>query len=455
MDKYVNFFLNKVIEENDVGAISRHNIREDDIFSEVERQVYRFIKEHSLQNEGNAPSYAMVVTEFPDFVYVPEIRESFETLAKGVKDEKGRQLLAMTFNGGELNKKFSELPTADFIQWAIKQFENIYEVSTVTESVGKSIKTDAEVFLEEYFEIKEGKSVRTWKSSFSSIGSYDSGNVYVIYGKSGRGKSVIALREAVEVALQGGTVLYWGMELNWYQIMSRLYALISGRGELIKHRVDPRYRAFAQADGTIDGGFNPRDLQRAKLDGTLEETFKKMLGNLSNSLEGDIIIRAVDDPDFTGRTVDDLKADIIKTGADFVIVDPFYYMDYEKNISRKTGGDAEATSKKLKRLTGELGVPIVSLTQAEENDNEDSKDGSRELAMPKRNEVMKSSALLQDASLLIGVDTNYLEGAGLVGVNKGRDGGEGNISNIIFLPQYGIVEENFVGASAIGVFDKF
>ena len=455
MGKYINFFLNKVVEENNVKALAEHNIKEDDIFDEVNLNVYKFIKEHARLNEGNAPSYALVVSEFPEFIYIPEIRESFDTLAKGVKNDKGKELLVRTFNGGELNDKYQNMSTEDFLKWAISEFEEIQQVATVRDKVGKSIKKDTNEFLTEFDKIKEGVSTRTWNSAFSAVSTYESGNVYVIYGKSGRGKSVIALTEAVEVAMQGAKVLYWGMELNWYQIMSRLYSIVSGHGELIKHRVDPRYREFAQLDGMIDGGFNSRDLQQAKLDGTLEETFRNMLENLSNFMPGDIIIRAVDDPDFTGRTVDDLKADIINTGADFVIVDPFYYMDYEKNISRKTGGDAEATSKKLKRLTGELGVPIIAMTQAEENDNEDSKDGSRELAMPKRSEVMKSSALLQDASLLIGIDTNYLDGAGIVGVNKGRDGGEGNVSNIIYLPQYGIVRENNVGASALGAFDKF
>ncbi len=61
---------------------------------------------------------------------------------------------------------------------------------------------------------------------------------------------------------------------------------------------------------------------------------------------------------------------------------------------------------------------------------------------------------MEDAYLLIGVDTDYKQGRGLVGVNKGRDGGEGNQTEILYIPSVGVVREMETGAEAIeGQFD--
>lgn len=455
MPRNIKFFINKVINENDVKAFHRHNITSEDIFDKLDLEVYNFIIDFSKENDGNSPSYAVVADMFPGFEYIPEITESYSWLAKRIKDNRGKMMLLELFETGEFEDKLTDNDITTFLRWLDGEMKELQGAVDLREKVGKSIKKDGDLFLNEFRAIRDGKSNRVIPSSFTAIDGYDTGNMYVIYGKSGRGKSVIALREAITAAMAGYNVLYWGMELNWFEIMARIYAVISGDGELIKQRVIPQHRIFADRDGMLSGGFNPRDLQRGRLSPDLEEAFEMMLKNLVNIIEGDIIVRAVDDPDFTQRGVDALIADIEATKADLVIVDPFYYMEYEKNTSRKTGGDAEATSKRLKMVTGTHDVAIIALTQSEENENEADSDGNRELALPKRSEVMKSSALLQDSSMLIGIDTNYLDGIGKVGLNKGRSGGEGNVSNIIFLPQYGVVKEIETGVVAMDGFDEF
>ena len=50
-------------------------------------------------------------------------------------------------------------------------------------------------------------------------------------------------------------------------------------------------------------------------------------------------------------------------------------------------------------------------------------------------------------------DNHYKQGLGIVGILKGRDGGEGDISNVIYLPQYGIVKEIEVGEEAMKGFE--
>src|SRR5690606_34271674 len=138
------------------------------------------------------------------------------------------------------------------------------------------------------------------------------------------------------------------------------------------------------------------------------------------------------------RDLRQLEADINETDADVVVIDPFYYLDYERNDDKTTGGAAAATSRKLRRLAGRTHTTVFAITQAEETQEKKEDDGTRVLKLPDREAVKKTKQLLEDAYLLIAVDTDYKQGRGLIGLNKGRDGGEGESREILYMPQYGI-----------------
>src|SRR5699024_8452983 len=140
---------------------------------------------------------------------------------------------------------------------------------------------------------------------------------------------------------------------------------------------------------------------------------------------------------------------IEKTNADFVVIDPFYYLSYERNTSRTAGGDAAATSMELRNMAGYTSTVIIAITQADETVEKSNDDGARELEIPDREDVLKTKQLMQDAYLLIGIDSDYKQGRGIIGVNKGRDGGEGNISEFIYAPQYGLVKPLETGEEAL------
>lgn len=235
------------------------------------------------------------------------------------------------------------------------------------------------------------------------------------------------------MAMQGATVLIWALEMGWYELFVRLFTYYSRlKGDV----------SVANIQGVdMDVGFNSSDLRNGTLSEGFEEKFYEFLEEMNELLEGNIIVRGVDDDDFNDRSLKQIEADIIQTNADIVVVDPFYYLDFERNTSRTAGGDAANTSKKLRRLAGTTETVIFAITQADETDEETDEEGNRELSMPSRAEVSKTKQLLQDAALLIGIDTNYLDGRGIVGINKGREGGEGEVAEIIYLPQYGIIEE--------------
>jgi len=443
--EYPKLFLNKVIEENDGSAFTRYNITIDDMHSDVDRKTFEFIEEYAEQNGGDIPSYATVASEVEGFEYIPEVSDSFKWLTAQIKDYTAKREIIGWFETGEFERRLNEMGGKEFIEkYLIPQVESVNIRTSVREEVGTDVKRDGDKFLEEYERRKAGESFRVWKSKFSAIGEYVSSNLYTVYGKSGRGKSVISLEDAIHVAKQGANVLIWAMEMGLYEVMVRAYTSLSGDAKIANTNL------FGV---NMDVGFDSRDIRLGTLSEDFEKAFKEFIRNINEYVSGNIVIRAVDDEDFTSRSLNDLRADIERTNADFVVIDPFYFLDYERNTSRTAGGDAAATSMKLRRLAGYTSTVIIAITQADETKEDSDEDGLRELKMPEREDVKKTKQLLEDAYLLIGVDTDYKQGRGIVGVNKGRDGGEGEISEFLYAPQYGVVKPLEVGEQALGGFD--
>ena len=443
--EYPKLFLNKVIEENDGSAFTRYNITKDDMHSDVDRKTFEFIEEYAEQNGGNIPSYATVASEVEGFEYIPEVSDSFRWLGAQIKDYTAKREIIGWFETGEFERRLNEMGGKEFIEkYLIPQVESVNTRTSVREEVGTDVKRDSDKFFEEYERRKAGESFRVWKSKFSAIGEYVSSNLYTVYGKSGRGKSVISLEDAIHVAKQGANVLIWAMEMGLYEVMVRAYTSLSGDAKIANTNL------FGV---NMDVGFDSRDIRLGTLSEDFEKAFKEFIRNINEYVSGNIVIRAVDDEDFTSRSLNDLRADIERTNADFVVIDPFYFLDYERNTSRTAGGDAAATSMKLRRLAGYTSTVIIAITQADETKEDSDEDGLRELKMPEREDVKKTKQLLEDAYLLIGVDTDYKQGRGIVGVNKGRDGGEGEISEFLYAPQYGVVKPLEVGEQALGGFD--
>ncbi|QAT64675.1 DNA helicase [Bacillus glycinifermentans] len=437
---YGVLMLSKVIEQNEPNALLRFNITAEDLPTEGERKALRYITEYAEKHGGQAPTAEMVANEVPDFQPDFNIEASYDYLAEKLRNQAALRAFSEVVNGkgdgeSEFMKRWESAQDnpEEFFTWLTEQAERFKMRTNVRDTIGIDIKRDIDKFKAEYKNRKAGESFRIWRSKFDFInramGGYVSSNVYVIYGKSGRGKSAIALEEAINCAMQGANVLIWSMEMGWYEVLVRLYVSISASVGVAK----------ATLDGVdIEAGFNSRDVRQGKLSEEFEAGFMEFLDKMNELIPGNIIVRAVDDEDFDSRKLRDLKADILETKADVVLLDPFYYLDYEKNTSKTAGGDASNTSMKLRRLAGQTKTTIFALTQAEEGDG---KDADSELKLPQRKDVKKTKALLEDAALLIAVDTNAEEGRGLIGLNKGRDGGEGKSAEIIYLPQVGVIKQ--------------
>lgn len=453
---YTQMLLSKAIDDNNVQALTKYGITAKDCATEGDRQTLRFILDYAEKNRGQAPGYAVVTAECPDFVYTPQVGDSYEFLAKEIKKHSAKVQFAELVNGKEdkpglFGKKFEELGEKDifkYFEWLQSEVNSIIIRTSVRSKIGTDIKSDAESFLEEYRRRKAGESFKIWKSKFPSInehvGGYMSGNMYSWYGRSGRGKSVFTMEEVIEAACQGANVLVWACEMSRFEWMARAYSSVSARAGMVTD--------------TINGidyevGFENRQLLTGKLSDEFEAGFEVFLLQMAEGeyMPGNITLRAADDADFYTRDVKQLEADILATKADVVLVDPIYLLDYESNTSKTAGGDVANTSKRIRRIAGQTGAVIHIVTQAEEVRDDMDEDGKRELRAPKRAEIKKTKAILEDASSTFGIDT--LDGAGIIEIGKGRSGGEGNQVEVLYLPNYGIVREVETGEEVARQFD--
>src|SRR5690625_1810584 len=413
--------------------------------NDIDRNTYRFIEKYAQDNGGKAPSYAVVADNVEGYEYIPGVSDSYSYLARQIKDYSAQQGIVDLFRTGEFERKLNELGGQEFVnKWLPTVLESVKMRTTVRETIGTDIKRDSDKFIEEYERRKAGESFKVWKSKFSAIGEYISGNMYTVFGESGRGKSVITLEDAIYAAKQGANVLIWSMEMAWYEVLVRIYTSLSGEQGITR-------ATFEGVD--MDAGFNARDLRIGNLSEEFEQAFREFVRALNDQLAGNITVRAVDDEDFNDRSLRALEADILRLGADFIVIDPFYYLQYEKNTSKTAGGDASNTSKKLRSMTGRLGIVTVAITQSDVKKSADDGEGNRELRLPEREDVKKTKSLLEDAAVLIGIDSDYKQGLAIVGNMKGRDGGEGDLSNVLYIPQYGIVKELETGEEAMKGFD--
>lgn len=441
--------LSKVLDNNDVQALARHNITADHFKVEVDRQAYEFIRSYAETNRGQAPSYATVTEQIPDFFYVPQVSDSYEWLTKRLLNDAGQSEFVQLVQS-ELPTMFSEMQNdiPALIDKLTDKFDNIKYRTDVREKVGTDLRLDGQKYLDEYQRRKDGLSFKLWQSKFPTInkivGGYYSGNMYTWYARSGRGKSIVTMEEVVESAMQGATVLVWAMEMSKFEWLTRAYSAISGR------------KGWASA--TIKGvdynvGFENRALLTGSLAPEFETGFRAFIDMLADDsiMTGRIIVRAADDYDFNKRGISELEADILATKADVVLIDPIYLLDFEANTSRTAGGDVAETSKKLRRMAGYLDVVMHVITQSEEVKDDTDEDGQRELRPPKRSEIKKSKAVLEDATNTFGIDS--VDGQGLIEIGKGRNGGEGTQIQLLYLPNYGLVQEIETGADAVKQFN--
>lgn len=431
---YGESFISAVLDRDDLYAFDRYGITPEVLATRTEKLAYEFISDYAQENEGRLPDYRTLEAEVDGFVYIPQTSDSFRYMAEQIKEYHGKKQINDFWGSDEIAVMFDTMKTEQFAEEVVKRIEHIRQSAMSSERIGFDLSRDTDVIVEEYKRRKEGKSFKTFESAFPKIteatGKYQTSNVYVWYGRSGRGKSVITMIEAIYSALQGATVLIWSLEMAFYELATRMLSAISAMKEMFNYEVNGE---------VMPAGFDTMGIMTGTLDADMESEFMAFVKQLNDVIPGRIVVRSIDEPTFTRRNVRALEADIKTFDADVVVVDPIYYMDMEENTSRTAGGDVAKTSQALRLMTGRMGVVMHVITQAEEVADDTDEMGERELRLPKRSELKKAKQILEDSSYTFAIDT--CGGRGLIGMGKGRNGGEDMSVEILYLPQFGIVKE--------------
>lgn len=437
---WCEYFVSKVIDENDVAAFRRHGIEPDSFFTEVERDVVKFTLDYAEKNGGNAPSYAMIVSKFPDFNYFPKISDSFEHLAREIKNREGKQRLAELFNR-ELPSLFESADSDLVISTLLSRLESIKIRTNIREKIGRDLSEIKTTLMSEYQKREEGKSFKRYDTPFPTltkeIGGFFTGDVYGVMAESGRGKTYLVGEFVDSLLRQGARVLVKSYEVKEYVWMARLISIITAHDETF---VDELGRKL---------GIPNRDILAGRLEDIVRDRFFDVVEHLDTYYPGKLYFQGKSDPGLT-RTLDDLDAELSRERVDAVVLDPFYGLSdvYGRNANKTSGGAAEYAATRFENIVGDHDVIGIYTVQATVEKKQTDLDGGREIKLPTRDQVKTSKRLLDIATVLFSFDSLEKEGIARIGCEKGRNGGEDFTLDLIALFDYGVLREFPTGQAA-------
>ena len=445
--QYAKLFLNRVINENDTAALRRHNITVDDMPTKIDADTLRFIEGYAEENNGEAPSYAAVASSVEGFEYLPEVSDSFTYLAKQVKDYTAKRMVDEWFRSGEFERSINEMGGQEFVNnWLPKKIESIIMRTNVRETVGKTLDDIGKSMKDEYLKRELGKSFKLWKTPFSlldkEISGFFSGDVYGIIAESGRGKTYLIMKMIDSLLRQGANVLLKSFEMKEYILMARLISIATAKDELLLDEIGRKV------------GIPNQKILSGNLEGVTREQFFKILDSLNTYYKGELYLQAKSDSSLT-RTLDELESELSQGGIDVVVLDPFYGLSdvYGRNVNKTAGGAAEYAATRFENIVGDNDVVGIYAVQATVEKKETDEDGNRELDPPTRDQVKTSKRLLDIATVLFSFDSLEKEGRAMLGIEKGRSGGEDFKLELTALFDYGVIEELGTGEDALEGFD--
>ena len=448
MSNYGILLLSKVIDTNDPAALARLNIAEAHFNTGAERKAYRFIKEYAEQNRGQSPSYATVTEECPGFFYTPEVGDSYEYLTRKLLNESADAEFTKFINDGRLAQAFEagrdDMQT--FISDLQTELESIRMRTNVRDKIGKTLTEIKESVREEYLRREEGKSFKQWETPFPTltkeISGWFSGDVYGIMAESGRGKTYLVCKIIDSLLRQGANVLVKSFEVKEYVFISRLVSIASAVDEVFVDELGNKL------------GIPNRAILTGNLEEIVRERFLEIIEQLDEYYSGNLYFQGKSDRNLT-RTLNDLDKELHSEKIDAVFLDPIYGLTdvYGNNANKTSGGAAEQAATRFEQIIGDHDVMGFYTVQATVEKKKQDDGGVRELNLPTRDQVKTSKRLLDIATNLISFDSVEKEGIALIGIEKGRNGGEDFSLPLMAIFDYGIVREFEVGESSVSDFE--
>lgn len=444
---YGVLLLSKVIEQNDPNALLRFNITAEDLPTEGERKALRYITEYAEKHGGQAPTAEMVANEVPDFQPDFNIEANYDYLAEKLRKQAAlREFVDIAEK--ELPERFSQAQDnpEELFSWLTEKVESLKKRTNVRSSIGRTLSEIKESFRDEYKKREEGKSFRIYKTPFptldNEISGWFTGDIYGIMGESGRGKTYLVCRILDSLLRQGANCLVKSFEVKEYTFISRLISIATAVDEVL---IDELGRKVGIPNKAILSG---------KLDDVVREKFFEVLELLDSYYPGTLYFQGKSGRELT-RSLADLERELSTGKIDAVFLDPFYGLSdvYGKNVNKTAGGAAEYAATRFENIVGDYDVVGFYTVQATVDKKEVSEDGVRELRIPTREKVKTTSRLLDIATNLIGFDSVSKEGIAGIGIEKGRNGGEDFMLELVALFDYGVLREFPKGESAAEQFE--
>jgi len=444
---YGVLMLSKVIEQNDPNALLRFNITAEDLPTEGERKALRYITEYAEKHGGQAPTAEMVANEVPDFQPDFNIEANYDYLAEKLRKQAAlREFVDIAEK--ELPERFSQAQDnpEELFSWLTEKVESLKIRTNVRISIGRTLSEIKESFRDEYKKREEGKSFRIYKTPFptldNEISGWFTGDIYGIMGESGRGKTYLVCRILDSLLRQGANCLVKSFEVKEYTFISRLISIATAVDEVL---IDELGRKVGIPNKAILSG---------KLDDVVREKFFEVLELLDSYYPGTLYFQGKSGRELT-RSLADLERELSTGKIDAVFLDPFYGLSdvYGKNVNKTAGGAAEYAATRFENIVGDYDVVGFYTVQATVDKKEVSENGSRELRIPTREKVKTTSRLLDIATNLIGFDSVSKEGIAGIGIEKGRNGGEDFMLELVALFDYGVLREFPKGEDVADQFD--
>lgn len=199
------------------------------------------------------------------------------------------------------------------------------------------------------------------------LGALEPGALYVMAGRPGMGKTALAVQVALNMAMSGRRVLYDSLEMQAAQIGRRALAFMSGIPlHTLKH-----------------GRWGKNDAN------SIVEAQRRLSG----------VPLAIDQQSGISTAMIALKARTAKRkfgGLDAIFVDHMHIVATDSQAERNGAARAvEKVSNDLKKLAGDMGVPVIALAQLSRGTE------GREDKRPEMSDLRQSGAIEQDAEAIM------------------------------------------------------
>lgn len=385
--------LSKMLNDGDVHTALKLNVTENDFerYGYIFDYMVRYRKVH-----GGMPDVETIVSEYPQFEYMPTVNEPMSGLVTRLKNESAKRK-AFKLIAEEARVKFKESGSngGEFVDWMKTELEKIARATSTDFSNGVDFATNGEERKKRYEESKETRTESYIQLPYGDL-ECEIGDYMLIMAYTNRGKSWISSHVALHAwRTQGKNILYYSPELSQKQQQARFE--------------------------TLDGHFDNQALRRGELPN--EESYFKYLAqfDLTTEEKPSLLIKTMEDLP-NGLSLDVIEGDLeANPHIDMVVIDGFNLMSHGKSNDRTS---MTTTSRKLRQMFSRHTVLGVVTHQTNTNAEKDNKEmdevtGARIVKAPPLESYSESIALVQDPALILTYDQS--EGVGELLVAKARE----------------------------------